>query len=114
VVACLTFICETTCTDNSTHSRAKLQAFDIDGVLIRGKEEIPGATQVLQKLTALHVPFVFVTNGGGCTEAHKAAELSVRFSIEVKIAPQALNPCLSLLPSMAINVQLLVCGRRHV
>jgi ribonucleotide monophosphatase NagD (HAD superfamily) len=55
-------------------------------VLIRGKEEIPGATQVLQKLTALHVPFVFVTNGGGCTEAHKAAELSVRFGIEVIIA----------------------------
>ena len=55
-------------------------AFDIDGVLLRGKTPIPGASAALHSLLdpatgAPAVPFCFITNGGGVSEADKAAEL---------------------------------------
>ncbi|CAM9513222.1 unnamed protein product, partial [Phaeothamnion confervicola] len=58
-------------------------AFDIDGVLLRGKGVLPGARDALRRLRDRDVPFVFVTNGGGCTEAAKAEELSNMFDLEV-------------------------------
>ena len=70
-----------------------LQAFDLDGVLIRGKGGVPGAVEALKRLTALRVPFIFVTNGGGVTEANKAAELCVRFGIEVSRPSHAMMIC---------------------
>ncbi|TDH69601.1 hypothetical protein CCR75_002573 [Bremia lactucae] len=51
-------------------------AFDIDGVLIRGGHELPGAKRVLQSLRANKVPHIFLTNGGGCMESLKAEKLS--------------------------------------
>ncbi|KAG5181341.1 HAD-like domain-containing protein [Tribonema minus] len=69
--------------NNSFHTHARAQAFDIDGVLVRGKDEIPGAAETLRKLEQLRVPLIFLTNGGGCTEAQKAAELAKKFGIKV-------------------------------
>ena len=43
----------------------KTKAFDIDGVLVRGPEVLPGARESLRALEDARVPFVFVTNGGG-------------------------------------------------
>ncbi|KAI9907816.1 hypothetical protein PsorP6_016230 [Peronosclerospora sorghi] len=51
-------------------------AFDIDGVLIRGGQKLPSATQVLDSLQRQHVPHLFLTNGGGCMEEEKAKTLS--------------------------------------
>jgi len=58
-------------------------AFDIDGVLVRGGTPIPRAGPVLEYLVetqasadvARKVPFIFITNGGGCLEEAKATEL---------------------------------------
>ncbi|CAM9883772.1 unnamed protein product [Chrysoparadoxa australica] len=58
-------------------------AFDIDGVLLRGKDILPGAKQALQGLEAKRIPYVFVTNGGGCTESAKASELSEKLGVQV-------------------------------
>lgn len=50
--------------------------FDVDGVLLRGKQAIPGARQVLQDLKANDIPFAIMTNGGGYPEEKKAAQIS--------------------------------------
>ncbi|CAM6124602.1 unnamed protein product [Calypogeia fissa] len=65
-------------------------AFDIDGVLLRGGKPIGGAPRALQQLyenppgsAQLRVPYVFLTNGGGVTEATKAIELSHQLGVPV-------------------------------
>ena len=50
--------------------------FDIDGVLMKDKVAIPGASEALATLAARGVPTIFVSNGGGRTEEERAAELS--------------------------------------
>ena len=57
---------------------------DIDGVFLRGGVPLPRAVEALQLLVANHIPFVFVTNGGGITEASKSKELTKK--LEVKIS----------------------------
>eukprot|EP00903_Cladosiphon_okamuranus_P011989 g11258.t1 len=59
-------------------------AFDIDGVLVRGQEVLPGARESLKALEDARVPFVFVTNGGGCTEEAKALELTRKLGVPVR------------------------------
>jgi hypothetical protein len=49
---------------------------DIDGVLIHGVAPIPGARECLEKIQALGLPHVFVTNGGGVPRADKARSLA--------------------------------------
>ncbi|CAJ1037053.1 putative Haloacid dehalogenase-like hydrolase/HAD-hyrolase-like [Leishmania utingensis] len=49
---------------------------DIDGVVYRSHRLIPGADTAIQRLSTLRIPFVFMTNGGGKSEAGKAEELS--------------------------------------
>lgn len=39
-------------------------AFDVDGVLLRGREPIPGAPELLQDLRKRHIPFGLLTNDG--------------------------------------------------
>ncbi|SAM08930.1 hypothetical protein [Absidia glauca] len=56
-------------------------AFDIDGVLIKGKKPIAEATMALRLLNGdnpqgRRIPFVLLTNGGGMTEAAKASQVS--------------------------------------
>ena len=50
--------------------------FDIDGVLLRGSEALPGAKATLERLESAGIPFAMLTNGGGCPEAEKAEKVS--------------------------------------
>ncbi|XP_058789038.1 haloacid dehalogenase-like hydrolase domain-containing 5 isoform X2 [Phymastichus coffea] len=54
--------------------------FDIDGVLIRGKNVLQSVPQTFQRLMGpdkkLRIPTVFVTNSGNTTKHEKAADLS--------------------------------------
>lgn len=49
---------------------------DIDGVVLRGKDIIEGSDEAVRQMIALKIPFLMMTNGGGKSEAAKAAELS--------------------------------------
>lgn len=56
-------------------------AFDIDGVLLRGKVPLLGAKRALETLQANSIPFIFLTNGGGLTEAAHAERLGDRLTM---------------------------------
>ena len=63
-------------------------AFDIDGVLIRGGRPIPEAIEAMKMLNGqneygIKVPYIFVTNGGGKTEAERCIQLSQQLEMEV-------------------------------
>ncbi|KAF2686770.1 HAD-superfamily hydrolase [Lentithecium fluviatile CBS 122367] len=63
-------------------------AFDIDGVLIRGGRPIPEAIEAMKVLNGeneygIKVPYIFVTNGGGKTEAERCLQLSQQLEMEV-------------------------------
>lgn len=63
-------------------------AFDIDGVLIRGGRPIPEAIEAMKVLNGeneygIKVPYIFVTNGGGKTEAERCLQLSQQLQMEV-------------------------------
>lgn len=64
-------------------------AFDIDGVILRGKSLIGGSSHALKRLYnhdgSLRVPFLFLTNGGGIPESKRASELSGL--LDVNISP---------------------------
>lgn len=64
------------------HGSAGL-VLDIDGVIYRSKQIIPGSDEAIQRLKQLKIPFVFMTNGGGVTEAAKARELSGLLNCEI-------------------------------
>jgi HAD superfamily hydrolase (TIGR01456 family) len=51
-------------------------AFDIDGVLLKSSQPIPGAIDALTMLKKHDIPFILLTNGGGITEAERVARLS--------------------------------------
>lgn len=66
-------------------------AFDIDGVLIRGGRPIPEAIEAMKLLNGeneygVKVPYIFLTNGGGKTEAERCVDLSRQLDIEVSPA----------------------------
>lgn len=58
-------------------------AFDIDGVLMRGKIPLDGAKQTLETLQANSIPFILLTNGGGLTELDHAARLGLRLTMDI-------------------------------
>jgi len=58
-------------------------AFDLDGVMYRGKEVIPSAPGVLHHLTEKKVPWILLTNGGGVTEEDKAVLLSDKLKFPI-------------------------------
>ncbi|KAJ4972285.1 hypothetical protein NE237_005384 [Protea cynaroides] len=62
-------------------------AFDIDGVILRGRTPIGGSPQALRKLYAdsgtLKIPFLFLTNGGGIPESKRASELSKLLGVNI-------------------------------
>ncbi|KAG0057444.1 hypothetical protein BGZ83_010012 [Gryganskiella cystojenkinii] len=62
--------------------------FDIDGVLIKGKQVLPQTHRALRLLQSNNVPYIFLTNGGGLTEVDKAEQLSKK--IGVHISPKQL------------------------
>lgn len=59
-------------------------AFDVDGVLVRGKAVIPRAKAALEKLHENSIPFILLTNGGGMTEAAHAERVGQRLEMEIK------------------------------
>ncbi|XP_010658468.1 uncharacterized protein YKR070W isoform X1 [Vitis vinifera] len=70
------------------HSRSSFGiAFDIDGVILRGRVPIGGSPQALRRLYrdygALKFPFLFLTNGGGIPESRRASELSELLGVNI-------------------------------
>ncbi|KAK7990895.1 HAD-superfamily subfamily IIA hydrolase [Apiospora arundinis] len=66
-------------------------AFDIDGVLIRGGRAIPEAVEAMQVLNGkneygIKIPYIFLTNGGGKSEAERCADLSRQMEIDISTA----------------------------
>lgn len=61
--------------------------FDIDGVLVRGRNVLPTAPQAFRKLLDRHgrfrVPTVFVTNAGNALRNTKAEQLSQWLGVEI-------------------------------
>ncbi len=55
--------------------------FDVDGVLCRGAEALPGAGEMLTLLRRNSIPFAILTNSGGLTEQVRAAKLSRQLGI---------------------------------
>ncbi|PIN16720.1 hypothetical protein CDL12_10634 [Handroanthus impetiginosus] len=62
-------------------------AFDIDGVILRGKTPIGNSRRALRRLYddygALKIPFLFLTNGGGIPESRRAFELSDILGVKI-------------------------------
>ncbi|KAF3433826.1 hypothetical protein FNV43_RR24929 [Rhamnella rubrinervis] len=62
-------------------------AFDIDGVILRGRVPIGGSPQALRRLYgdsgSLNVPFLFLTNGGGIPESRRAIELGELLGVKI-------------------------------
>lgn len=100
----------------SSSAKSKSQygmAFDIDGVLVRGPKVLPRARESLKKLVDANVPFVFVTNGGGCTEHEKAQELTKLLGVEVVRSMVVLchSPMRTLVPELS-SKRVLVLGSK--
>ncbi|KAM8971848.1 haloacid dehalogenase-like hydrolase domain-containing 5 [Pelodytes ibericus] len=61
--------------------------FDIDGVIVRGRNPIPGASDAFKSLLGrnrkLAVPTVFVTNAGNCLRQERAKELTSVLGVEI-------------------------------
>ncbi|PFH62972.1 hypothetical protein XA68_10723 [Ophiocordyceps unilateralis] len=64
-------------------------AFDIDGVLVRGGRAIPEAVEAMKLLNGaneygIHIPHIFLTNGGGKTEEERCGDLSKQLEQNIK------------------------------
>lgn len=87
-------------------------AFDIDGVLVNGKNPIPGARETLIHLQENDIPFIFLTNSGGVTEKVNLEKLALRLgdiTFHESQIVQSHTPFLSLLPEYR-NKTILVLG----
>ncbi len=87
-------------------------ALDIDGVILRGGQLIPGAVEAVQLLLQKQIPLVFVTNGGGMREEMKAHELSKKLGVD--ILPQQVILCHTPFKSLVSQYEscpVLVVGR---
>ncbi|CEP60713.1 uncharacterized protein LALA0_S01e17260g [Lachancea lanzarotensis] len=75
-------------------------AFDIDGVLLRSKEPISGASEALKLCHDNKIPFILLTNGGGTSENQRTAFLSD--ALRVPLSPsqiiQSHTPFKTLVP----------------
>ena len=74
---------------------------DIDGVVYRGKELIGDPAAVIRRVFTpvgdQKIPFVFLTNGGACTEQQKADELNKKIGLTgddgIRIQHEHINLC---------------------
>ena len=61
--------------------------FDIDGVIVRGKEVLPAAVESFKKLVdsngKFRVPVIFVTNAGNNLRCQKAQKLTDLLGVKV-------------------------------
>ncbi|KAI8322966.1 HAD-superfamily hydrolase, partial [Martensiomyces pterosporus] len=95
-------------------------AFDIDGVLIKGKRTLEQGRRSIEMLNGDNVlgkriPFVLLTNGGGVSEAAKAADLSRRLGLEIRPEQIILShsPMQALAKEYADKHVLIVGGVQH-
>ncbi|ROW17713.1 hypothetical protein VPNG_00917 [Cytospora leucostoma] len=90
-------------------------AFDIDGVLLRGKVPLPGAKQALEALQTNSIPFILLTNGGGLTEAGHASRVGQRLTMEIKEAQfvQSHTPFKMFVDQYKDDWILVLGGHRH-
>ncbi|XP_024990789.1 uncharacterized protein YKR070W [Cynara cardunculus var. scolymus] len=62
-------------------------AFDIDGVILRGRTPIGDSPKALRRLYddsgSLKIPYLFLTNGGGIPESRRASELSQLLGVNI-------------------------------
>ncbi|KAJ0764276.1 putative HAD-superfamily hydrolase, subfamily IIA, HAD superfamily [Helianthus annuus] len=63
-------------------------AFDIDGVILRGRSPIGDSPKALKRLYdddsgSLKIPYLFLTNGGGIPESRRASELSQLLGVNI-------------------------------
>ncbi|KAF5794749.1 putative HAD-superfamily hydrolase, subfamily IIA, HAD superfamily [Helianthus annuus] len=63
-------------------------AFDIDGVILRGRSPIGDSPKALKRLYdddsgSLKIPYLFLTNGGGIPESRRASELSQLLGVDI-------------------------------
>ncbi|KAI0156820.1 HAD-like domain-containing protein [Xylariaceae sp. FL1272] len=86
--------------DNKENDIAVAFAFDIDGVLVKGKEPIPGAREAIEMLQRKNIPFIFLTNGGGMTEQAHTERLGMRLELTLDLAQfvQSHSPFQDLVP----------------
>jgi HAD superfamily hydrolase (TIGR01456 family) len=74
---------------NTAKPRSPLAfAFDIDGVLLRGKSPLPAAKEALSILDGnnklgLKIPFILLTNGGGVSEEERCLKLSSQLGVQI-------------------------------
>mmetsp|Transcript_21591 Transcript_21591/g.35764 ORF Transcript_21591/g.35764 Transcript_21591/m.35764 type:complete len:358 (+) Transcript_21591:48-1121(+) len=91
-------------------------AFDIDGVLVRGKGNVlPTAAESLSTLRERRLPFIFLTNGGGITEEEKAQDMSKWFNLQID--PEEVILCHSPMQSLVARYGdslVLIFGRGKV
>lgn len=99
----------------STAARRVGAVFDIDGVLLRGHKALPGARDSLLRLQQQHVPFIFLTNGGGVLESAKADELSTLLVLDIheEQVVVAHSPVKSLVPQFQ-DKRVLILGCKNV
>lgn len=64
-------------------SRNVAFAFDIDGVLLRGKNPIPGAGDALRLLNQNKIPYLLLTNGGGYLEKERTDFISKVLNVDI-------------------------------
>ncbi|KAJ2511034.1 hypothetical protein GGI11_001938 [Coemansia sp. RSA 2049] len=93
-------------------------AFDIDGVLVRGKRALAEGKRALAMLNGdnplgKRIPFVLLTNGGGVSEAEKAAAISESLGVEIGANQVVLahSPMRSLAAKYADKHVLIVGGK---
>ncbi|XP_033357123.1 haloacid dehalogenase-like hydrolase domain-containing 5 [Bombus vosnesenskii] len=92
--------------------------FDIDGVIVRGKNVLPPVPEAFKQLTGkdgkFRVPTVFVTNSGNALRSQKAADLSKWIGIEVKESQVVMAHSPLKLFEQFHNKQVLITGQGPV
>ncbi|XP_043586064.1 haloacid dehalogenase-like hydrolase domain-containing 5 [Bombus pyrosoma] len=92
--------------------------FDIDGVIVRGKNVLPPAPEAFKQLRGkdgkFRVPTVFVTNSGNALRSQKAADLSKWIGIEVKESQVVMAHSPLKLFEQFHNKQVLITGQGPV
>lgn len=86
--------------------------FDIDGVLTKDFKPLPGSRFALQKLQKAEIPFIFMTNSGGCTEAEKAKKMTRQFDLKIEEEHVILShtPFRDLVPELKDKAVLVIGG----
>ncbi|KAI1454492.1 HAD-superfamily hydrolase [Annulohypoxylon moriforme] len=87
-------------------------AFDVDGVLVKGKKPLPGASEAIGLLQRKNVPFMFLTNGGGHTEEAHVKKVGQRLGLTFspKQFVQSHTPYFDLVPEYGDKIVLVLGG----